>query len=72
MNAKPRHLWRTWARKSRRASRATLVMAASVLAIILLPFIIVGLIVNVLSYDAIGDLPMDAVASLDHLSLKPA
>ena len=72
MNVKPSHSSRIWARVVRRASRATLLMATSVFAITLLPFIIVGLVANVLSYDAIGHLPMDATASFHHLSPKPA
>ena len=71
MNVKPSHSSRIWARVVRRASRATLLMATSVFAITLLPFIIVGLVANVLSYDAIGHLPMDATASFHHLSPKP-
>ena len=72
MNAKPRQLSRTWARAARRASRAALLMAATVFTITLLPFIILGLVANVLSNNAIGQLPMDATASFHHLSPRPA
>lgn len=72
MNAELRHVSRKWIKAARRAFRALVLMITSVFAITLLPFIILGLVANVLSYDAIGHLPMDATASYHHLSPRPA
>lgn len=49
-----------------------LLMVTSVFAIIMLPLIILGLVANVLSYDATGHLPVEAAAPIHHLSPKPA